>query len=257
MWSDSSRVRYLPKTLEIAVNALLDFVYPACCILCNDPLREHERTVCASCWGKLQVIRGPKCRLCGCPLLEPSTRCDNCRSWEVRFEKAVVLFAFSDMVRDMVHLLKYRGRRSLGLKLGRMLAEVASDEEAIDSMNYLVPIPLHSSRRRERGYNQSTLIAEGMSGPLQIPVRADLVIRKKNTRQQAKLNSAERRTNLAAAFQVTDQDQTEGKQILLIDDIMTTGSTLDSCSQALLDAGAKRVWVAAVASPFQISVPGW
>jgi len=231
-------------------SALLDFVYPPHCSLCKAPLQEDERVVCEGCWSKIQVISGSHCATCGCPLDEPAPTCTNCESETLHFDRARILSPFDETIQSLIHQLKYRGKRSIGHRLGTMLGALIASDGDSDGADVIVPIPLHPSRKKERGYNQSALVASAMGDRLGIEVSTDLIVRTRRTATQTKLNAEERARNVAGAFEVVHPEPVRGKEVLLVDDVLTTGATVNACAQVLLEAGAKRVCLAALAHPF-------
>ena len=160
-----------------------------------------------------------------------------------------ILTDFEPAVQQLIHLLKYKGKRSVGTRLGVMLAQVLRDRPRWQEADLIIPVPLHKSRLRERGYNQSFLIGKALGEKLRKPLRPELLVRKRSTRSQTKLNVAERIENVSGAFRVNHPEQLDGKRIILVDDIITTGATADACSRSLLNAGVKEVLVATVAAP--------
>ena len=231
-------------------SALLDFVYPPHCSLCKAPLQEDERVVCEGCWSKIQVISGPHCATCGCPLDEPAPTCTNCESETLLFDRARILSPFDETIQSLIHLLKYKGKRSIGHRLGAMLGELIASDGDSDGADVIVPVPLHPSRKKERGYNQSALVASAIGDRLGVGTNTDLLVRTRRTATQTKLNAEERVKNVTGAFEVVHPEPVRGKGVLLVDDVLTTGATVNACAQALLEAGAKRVRLAALAHPF-------
>lgn len=154
-------------------------------------------------------------------------------------------FAFEGLVRKAVHQLKYGHFKALGSPLGRLLGEYLEAKPV--AADVLVPVPLHSRRLRERGYNQSALLAAEVGKRNGVPVVADLLVRVRRTKAQVKTADAEeRQRNMAGAFSCRDA-RLAGKRVLVIDDVCTTGATLNSCAIALREAGAVSVWGLALA----------
>jgi ComF family protein len=237
--------------LRLLGSALLDFVYPPACAACGISLDEAGELLCPGCWTAItegaDTAHG-RCDRCGCPATAPGAGCDNCVGWEVAFERAVVLGRFAGPLQQAVHALKFSGQRSLGRALGGCLAAHLGAELA--AVDLLVPVPLHPARQRERGFNQSALIAAGLGEELARPVAGDLVVRRVQTRQQALLDAAARRENLREAF--TCPGPVPGDRCLcLVDDVLTTGATLDACARALRQAGARTVWAATLAGTYR------
>ena len=243
--------------------ALLDFVYPPHCPACESWQAPGDReALCCRCIDGIRAPLGPRCRRCGAPeRADPreggssGPACPNCAGWgEVAFSRAVVLTDLTGPVQSAVHALKFSGIQGIGTLFGRLLATAPETAGGLSGLDLLVPVPLHPARRRERGFNQAGLIARGAGEALGVPVRSDLVRRLRPTRQQARLEAAERAGNLAGAFagDLVDGGDSAPRAIGLVDDVLTTGSTLSACAAALGGTvpGAE-IRAVAVASPFR------
>jgi ComF family protein len=186
-------------------------------------------------------------------------RCPVCRRIERPFGRAVAYGSYDGGLRELVHLLKYNGVRPAANVLGRMLAEViASLEPAFEQdIVMVIPVPLFKTRRRQRGFNQAELIAR--AAVKVYPVRdrlhlgADILQRKRDTHSQIGLTSHQRRENLRGAFAVTRAAEVTGREVLLVDDVYTTGTTASECARVLRRAGASQVWVATVARTLKLA----
>ncbi len=186
-------------------------------------------------------------------------RCPVCRRIERPFGRAVAYGSYDGGLRELVHLLKYNGVRPAANVLGRMLAEaIGALEPAFEQEPVLViPVPLFKTRRRQRGFNQAELIAK--AAVKIYPVRdrfhlaADVLQRKRDTHSQIGLTSHQRRENLRGAFAVTRAAEVTGREVLLVDDVYTTGTTASECARVLRRAGASRVWVATVARTLKLA----
>ena len=154
---------------------------------------------------------------------------------------------FNQPVQTLIHLLKYRRRRSIGLFLGECLGKIIVCEPWFAHINTIVPLPLHSVRLRERGYNQSERVAKGFSNYTGLPIEPGLVVRRRPTKTQTRLNLEQRRENVKDAFETPPGQTLKGMHIALIDDVLTTGASLDSCASALVDGGAAAVYALTVA----------
>jgi ComF family protein len=180
--------------------------------------------------------------------------CVNCRETSPEFERAASFGEYKDGLRELIHLLKYEGITPAQALLGQMLASAISDllPAAGDEPLLLVPVPLHRSRRRSRGFNQAELIARAalkrVSQPMELV--SDLLIRQRETVSQVGLSREERIKNLHGAFRVGDRTRVSGRNIVVVDDVMTTGTTLSECARVLKKAGANKVWAATVARAF-------
>ncbi|HEX9911635.1 MAG TPA: ComF family protein [candidate division Zixibacteria bacterium] len=154
---------------------------------------------------------------------------------------------FDPDYQTLLHHFKYKRKISLGKELGKRLGELLIQDKFLKDYDYLLPVPLHRSKERERGYNQSKILAEEISELTFLPLLDKVLMRKKNTRDQTNLNAEERERNVRGAFIVRDKLVLKGKRIILVDDVMTTGATLKECSRVLKEAGVKEVAGATVA----------
>jgi ComF family protein len=186
-------------------------------------------------------------------------RCGLCQRLHPPFEKAVAYGGYDGGLRDLIHLLKFQQVRPAAAVLGRMLAEtVAVLEESLPvGIITVVPVPLHARKRAQRGFNQSELIARAALKHLHRPERFRLsvhsLLRVRETDSQIGLTRHQRRENLRGAFQVSEPAQIAGRNVLLVDDVFTTGTTAAECARVLRRAGAERAYVATVARTLKIS----
>jgi len=213
---------------------LLDLLFPPRCVGC-DRLGVWLCERCAQC---LPFLDGPVCVQCGRPLTEIGV-CPICRKKSLRLDSIRSTFLFEGVVRDAVYALKYRGAYSVTAPLVGRMADYWRRHHLKGDI--LVPVPLHPKRERKRGYNQSILLAQELGHQLGLPVTSQLLCRVRNTVSQTKLNQQERRVNVQDAFALTKSVKLTGTRLVLIDDIATTGATLDACAKVLLEAGAEAV----------------
>ena len=184
----------------------------------------------------------PLCKKCGKPLSTAEAEyCPDCGRKKHLYVRGRAALEYDSVMRESIGRFKYKKRREYGDFYVQELLRACG--EAVRSWNpdLLIPIPLHKSRRRKRGFNQAELIARGLGKELGIPVSADSLLRTKKTSPQKELNDQERKSNLKNAFQLA-KDNVKFKKILLIDDIYTTGSTIDAAASVLLDHGAEKVY---------------
>ena len=181
----------------------------------------------------------PLCPRCGRP--QPSgILCPSCVSWQAEIDGIRSPFRFDGVMRQAIHQLKYRNLRALAMPLAKLLQDYLATNPMPGEV--LVPVPLHQKRVRERGYNQSSLLAKELGKLTSLPVVDDCLIRQRHAPPQAKTSTVdERRSNVANAFTCRDL-RLQDKQVLLIDDVSTSGATLDACAAALKAAGASSVW---------------
>lgn len=221
----------------ISFSDIVNLVFPKVCAGCNKPLIKGEHEICLHCLTNLPIRLNFKTeelhqRFYGrVPLKEAH---------------AFLFFKAKGITQALLHHIKYKGNKSLAIELGKLFGENCKEVEFYKTVDILVPVPLHKSKQRLRGYNQSEQIAIGISEALDIPVDATSVTRLIKTATQTKKNRSERWKNVDQIFGVENQS-IEGKHVLIIDDVVTTGATLESCAQRILDAGAKSVSIGCLA----------
>lgn len=219
---------------------LLDLVYPPRCSLCGD----GGTFLCAACAGKLPAADGERCERCWAPLT--GDRCRNCAEHQPAYLALRSCFRYESDVRRLVHAFKFQGQSCLAEPLGDLLAHLIEDHGGVEA-DALVPVPLRGERQRRRGYNQALLLARQVGDRLDLPV-LEALSRQGNAAPQAQSASAEqRRRNVEGAFAPGRGRDLRGLSLLLIDDVTTTGATLDACARALLNAGASAVAAATLA----------
>jgi ComF family protein len=168
--------------------------------------------------------------------------CRVCLKRRRAYEKHRTVGVYNGVLAEAIKSLKYRYRLSIAVKLGRMMATVAMADPDIGNAEAIIPVPMHRVRLRERGMNQSLLLAEELSSELELPVLSGALVRTRYTKQQTTLARKKRRDNVAGAFKVTDIAAIKGKRLLLVDDVTTTGATLEECAKTLTDSGALAVY---------------
>lgn len=238
---------------ETVLEKLCEAVFPSniYCICCGSMIDgTRPYSICDECAGKLHWINGAVCEKCGkaLPKNYRGRYCYDCMSGEHRFKKAYSCFTYGLHEREMILDFKYNGRGYIGKKFGDMMYDrILCENLAID---VIIPVPLYATREKQRGYNQSEVMAGRLGERLGIPMRADLLHRIQETSFLRSLNPAERAYTLEGAFSVETygKNYLREKNILLIDDIYTTGATVDECSKMLKEAGAGDVYVMTLAS---------
>lgn len=215
---------------------MLDLVFPPHCVGCRRP----GAWFCEDCLRQVQPLAPPTCRLCGDPLLpgEYGDLCRACRRAPLSIDGIRSVSLHQGALRHAVHGLKYRRQRDLAVPLGRLLRDYLATHPLPGDA--LVPVPLHPSRLRERGFNQSVLLARA-AATANLPVVEDCLQRVRSTQAQMTLGREARRRNVAGAFACRD-DRLRGRRALLIDDVCTTGATLEACAVGLRQGGAVSVW---------------
>jgi len=257
------RAIVLPKpaswTRRVA-ESLFSVVFPSDCRICGMALLNISRLpVCPECLAGMHPIEGEVCGVCGERVLstyadhdaEGLAQCPVCRRIERPFSRAVAYGSYEGGLRELIHLLKYNGVRPAASVLGGMLAEaIAALEPAFGEARVLViPVPLYKAKRRQRGFNQAELIAGAAlkHQKSRFELATDILRRIRDTHSQIGLTSHQRRENLRGAFAVTAAGEVTGREVLLVDDVYTTGTTVSECARVLRRAGAAKVWAATVA----------
>jgi ComF family protein len=224
----------LPQLTKLKGIAL-DLLFPRWCVGCG----KEGDFICSVCLKSLPRITPPICPRCGQPQLN-AVICPVCVGWQASIDGIRAPFKFDGAIRRAIHQLKYNNLRAMAALLGSWLGDYL--EAYPLPAEVLVPVPLHRKRLRERGYNQSRLLALELSRLSGLPLVDDCLVKEHYTTPQARtLNVDERRSNVADAFVCRDL-RLEGRAVLLIDDVATSGATLDACARALKAAGASSVW---------------
>ncbi|MCK9420435.1 MAG: ComF family protein [Nitrospirae bacterium] len=225
---------------------ILDVILPTSCSFCNDPVGDSNIPFfCSACWADFTLIHGPVCPCCGRPFDSPETLthspehvCHECRREPPQFDQALSVGYFEGSLREAVHQFKYRPCRTLGSPLGEWMA---ANVRLVMDIDLVMPVPLHVSRLKERGFNQALLLAHRMSEAHHIPFSCDNLCRTRPTRPQVELSGVERIRNVAGAFALRQPEVVADRNVVLIDDVFTTGATMNECASVLKQAGAAHV----------------
>lgn len=235
--------------LRHAGGAFLSLVYPPHCAMCAGT-PEPGTHLCATCKNAARRIRPPFCGVCSQPFdgaIDGDFACANCGQRRFHFECAVTCYRSCGVVRELVHRFKYHREFHLRHPLADWLAESLEDPRiARRRFDFFVPVPLHATRRREREFNQAQVLADLLSRRTGVPL-LDCLRRVRHTTTQTRFDRAERMENLLNAFQLRKNAVVQGKHLVLVDDVLTTGSTVDECARVLKIAGAESVRVVTVA----------
>jgi len=251
----------LVAPLQSLLRNVFSVLSPSDCGLCNTPLNNISRIpVCTECIAAIDRVREPQCVVCGdrltsAQLLVGDGRCHYCRDFAPAFARALSFGEYEGALRGLIHLLKYEAVLPVASVLGGMMASVIAELLAGcgDSVPLIVAVALHKSKCNERGFNQAELIAR--AAVKRLPRRLELVtgvlVRQRATISQVGLTRKLRIENMRDAFQVRDAQILHGRTVIVVDDVMTTGTTLSECARVLKEAGAERVFAATVARAFQ------
>jgi ComF family protein len=238
---------------------LLNFLYPPRCAACDVGLPiDATRRVCASCLAAVEPPRPPLCRVCGAPLRagDEDERCDHCRATPPSFDSARAITRYRSGTdgsgidgSSAVAALLRRHKYGLDQSLGRALAEYLDAAPALeaDAYDVVIPVPLHRSRLRWRGFNQAALLGAALARRLNCPLDVATLARVRSTASQTARDRAQRTRNVRDAFAVRRPLRVAGRRVLLVDDVMTTGATADECARVLRAAGARRIDVLTLA----------
>lgn len=231
------------------IKGIFDLVLPRECVVCSSVIKDSQNGfVCSECFSKIKIIEPPFCKGCGRPFISretlkysPEHLCARCREKAFSFHCARAVGVYEGTLKKLIHAYKFRKKRALGEYLSKIMIENLGDKfEQID-FDTIIPVPLHKQRLRTREFDQSFLLAMKIGKHLNIPVLSDSLIRYRSTKPQLELKVKERLKNVKGAFRVREGEKIKGKSILLIDDVFTTGATINECSKILKKEGASRV----------------
>lgn len=218
----------------------LDLVFPARCPVCDEAAPFPE-LICPACRNAFVAVSGARCQKCGKHVEdEREEYCRGCRIIMHQFDRGMGLFTYESVAKSM-YRFKYAGRREYARYYGEEIVRRLGRFIRVWKPDALVPVPVHYTRKRERGYNQAEVLAKVIGGKMGIPVEGRLIRRVRKTLPQKLLGDRERQNNLKRAFKI-DRNDVKLKTVIIIDDIYTTGSTVDACAAALKCAGVKKVY---------------
>lgn len=217
----------------------MDLIYPRTCCFCGNI---SPKAVCDACAKKIIYIQEPRCKKCGKPVrYEEQEYCQDCKTHAFSYEQGRSIWLHKDPVSRSIYQFKYHNRRIYGEFYAKEFYRLYAKKIREWGIDIIVPVPLHRKRRRKRGYNQAEVLAKHLGKMIGIPVDTKAVVRKIYTKPQKELTHKDRRTNLRDAF-VVRKEWKEPKNILLIDDIYTTGSTIDEVAKVFCEKGTSKVW---------------
>jgi ComF family protein len=233
------------------IQAATDLLYPRNCQFCSVPLAGQERgVICAGCLETVKWIEPPCCSRCALPFVGAVTgtfECGYCQDLDLHFSRAVSACVARGVVLDAIHHFKYHRRMYFGPHLAEWMVTAGRERLDWSTVDGVVPVPLHPRKKRERGFKQAEYLAKAAGQAFGKPVWRRALRRVHDTKTQTRLDAQERRENLRGAFTVRDSGSVAEKRIVLVDDVFTTGATLDACARVLRHAGAREVWVLTVA----------
>lgn len=224
-----------------AFKGLLNFIFPPHCPICKTRI-QNANSLCANCFKNIRFISKPYCEKCGRPFefqIPGELLCGTCLTKKQVFSKARAAFKYDDFSKHLILPFKHGDHIELTSLLTNMLAQAGND--LFPEIDILIPVPLHRFRLMKRKYNQAALLAKSLSAYIHKPFVTGVLRRVKSTQSQGHMKKAERKKNVSQAFSVKNNQKLIGKHVLLIDDVMTSGATLNECAKVLKKAGAKEV----------------
>ena len=229
--------------LRDVITDFLGLLFPSMCLACQDALRRGERHLCTTCRAELPYT--------DFHLLPAEESPLGRRFWgklPVRYALSYLRFVQHGRVQQLLHQLKYKGQQEVGVALGELYGAELASAGFTAHFDLVVPVPLHQRKLARRGYNQAATFAEGLASSLHLPWSAHALQRTAHTASQTRKNRAQRWQNVATVFEIAKPADVKGRRVLLVDDVLTTGATLEACGEALLAAGAAEVSIATIAS---------
>jgi ComF family protein len=229
------------------LSELIEIIYPPKCHVCLDFLDDEERKspdICDNCYSAFPLLTHPICSICGVPFaskVEEDHQCERCIRTRPFYDELRSPYLYQDTIMEAIHRLKYSGKSYLARSMGRLLADFLKDWRGdIDSM-IMMPVPLHKKKLRQRGFNQSVLLVKEIIRLIDIKADYFTLRRIRYTETQTGLTLEERRKNVKGAFEVTGKANLKGKSVIMVDDVATTGNTINECARMLKKAGCERV----------------
>jgi ComF family protein len=243
------RCCWIVTTMRAFLKALLDLLLPSFCLACEKPLGPTpELLFCPDCLEGIHCVTSPLCPCCGRVYLVAAGgdhHCGACLSTPLHFSQARAIFLYEEPVKEVIHRFKYQGKTACLPTFARFAKNLPQMAE-MEGADWIIPVPLHPSRLRERGFNQALLLARAFF-PKDHRIASDILIRTRPTEPQTNFNGTARRANLKNAFAVVKPLRLAGKKILLVDDVFTTGTTVNECARVLKKSGAAEVMVLTLA----------
>lgn len=225
------------------INNILGIFFTNTCPVCGQSVAFNHEGICKGCKGKIKYVREPRCKKCGRPLGDMYQMvCVACSKRKHDFDMGVCVFEHSGEIKKSIYEFKYKNRREYGEFYAKEAAKIYGRELKEWNVQAIIPVPIHKERELERGYNQALEFGQALARFTGIPVKKRALIRRKKTSPQKELTEIMRYLNLKNAFAV-ERNSLEGiKRVLIVDDIYTTGSTIDACSSILKKAGVEKVY---------------
>lgn len=232
------------KTFQQLLHSTLHLFYPHTCCGCGSDLLPSDELLCGQC-----IVQLPHTK--SAPMVNNMVERMFTGRLPLQAAYAQLYFTKDGLVQHLIHQLKYKGNTDIGLYLGRLMGQTLLDTSRFHPIDALVPLPMYAAKERQRGYNQATILCRGMAEVLQVPIDTQHVIRQRNTQTQTRKQRTGRWQNVEGSFAVTNLSALTGKHLLLVDDVVTTGATLDACGHAILQVPGTTLSVASLAYAVQ------
>lgn len=237
------------------INGLIDIIYPKTCVVCKTGLKNKpsiDDLICPQCWSKIKRNLPPFCFRCGRHLEKNNIAkniCPACIRRELHFDRAFGVFRYDGAAKELIHEFKYKGRDYLGSTLSKpMLKFIREYNIPMDYIDLIIPIPMHKARLREREFNQASVLGSYIAKEFAKEMPDNILIRNRYTRSQTELETRQRLTNVRGSFSVSNARLIKNKNILLVDDVLTTGATCSDASFTLKNNGANIVFAMTLAN---------
>lgn len=227
------------------INLIIDLIYPRRCPVCDEIVTNRQAGVCLKCEAKIEFVKEPYCFKCGKPLDKEVEYCQDCSERQHFYDEGRAVIVYNENFKQSMYRFKYNSRQEYAKFYAKIMYDTLKNKFTVWNPQVIVPVPVHKDKLRKRGYNQAYLIAKELSKYLGIPVDDELIKRRKSTEVQKNLSAKERENNIKKAFIVT-RNSVELSTVLIVDDIYTTGSTIDAISLCLKRAGVKKLYFATV-----------
>ena len=229
------------KMMNKAKAVCLNCLFPKSCPAC-DKVIGYDEFICKECTSKIHFVNGARCKKCSKKLVEKEAEyCTDCGKNHHIYKSGIAPFYYDEIISKSIYRFKYHNRRTYAEFYGKAIADKYRKEIMAWDADVLIPVPIHQRKLIKRGYNQAELIAKELSKNIGMPIDTELLMRTVNTKPQKEMTKADRKKNLEKAFKIA-KNVVEYKKVILVDDIYTTGSTIDACAKVLRDAGVWQVY---------------
>jgi ComF family protein len=241
--------------LRRLLNSITEIIYPATCTVCKNRLKNKPSIagfICTNCWGKAKKNLPPFCYSCGRQLAANNFTkgiCPHCVKNRLHFDRAFSPCAYEGVIKKLIHEFKYNNKDYLGLSLSKLMIDFIKEYNLpMDLIDFVIPIPLHTTRLRQREFNQAQILSNHIASEFNKNVLSDGLKRIRNTKTQTELEETKRFLNIQGSFLLNENQDVKNKNILLVDDVLTTGATASEAARVLKNGGANIVFVLTLAN---------